>query len=240
MNPNKQRLILRFIYGGISLILLALVISIPETISQDTDFNDYTIAKDVLQKIIVATLAAAIWLAAKLYQRNLDQIKRIRALKENNGQLEANLLDAVKHIGSVNIRMDAISSALNIKNYPKSKEEFKTALALFAEKIITIANTDWVMIRLVNTTNNQTIKEHVSQRGNTENKTPNIKNEMLICKKTDGCINISSDQETLTVKVFCLMPKIDLSKEQEELVKTMANQLEMLFIIYSSKYYKNN
>jgi hypothetical protein len=243
--PNKNpkfshNRLLRFVYGGIGLILLALVISIPELINSDKDINNYTVAKEFLQEIVIAAMAASIWLSAKFYQRNLEQLKRIKALKADKGALEADLLDAIKHIGTVNVQLEAVHSALaNIKNYPNSKSEFKNVLAFFASKLMTIANVDWLIIRLVDANHQRTIHEHQETRGVATPNT-NIGNRQLLTKCNLDCLTISSEQDKLTIKAFCILPPSKLDKDKEELIKVILNQLEMIFIIYSSKYYKDS
>ncbi|MEI6379176.1 MAG: hypothetical protein WCO55_05975 [Candidatus Falkowbacteria bacterium] len=236
---NRTRL-LRFIYGGIGLILLILAISIPQLIHTGTDFNNYTIAKEVLQEILIAAMAASIWLSAKFYQKNMEQLKRIRALKADKGELEANLLEAVKHIGSMNVQLDAVRGALtSVKEYPKSKEDFKNVLAFFAEKLMVIANADWLIIRLIDSVNGRTIREHVEIRGNQNINRPEVRDQCLLSGECDGFCAVSSDQDNLTIKAFCALPEMDIKKGQADLIKAVLNQLEMIFIIYSSKYYKD-
>ena len=241
INKFNRTNLLRFIYGGIGLILLALVISIPQLINSDTDINNYTIAKEVLQEILIAAMAASIWLSAKFYQKNLEQIKRIKTLKADKGALEANLLEAVKHIGSINVQLEAIQGALSsVKEYPKSKEEFRNVLAFFAQKIMVIANTDWLVIRLVDAIHGRTMREHQEIRGGSSTTIPDIGNQALLTNCAGTCAIVSSEQENLTIKAFCLMPDKKISKEEAVLINAVLNQLEMIFIIYSSKYYKDN
>lgn len=231
---------LRFIYGGVSVILITLAISIPQLIDPLKNTDSLTTANNIAQIVITGLLAASIWLSAKLYQRNLEQLKRIKKLKLDNGELEADMLAAVKHIGSVNVQLEAIKSALTYNNdYPKSKQDFKKVLEFFGQKIITIANVDWLVIRLVDKKHNRTLREYNQTRAGQALTRPEINNAALT-KKHDGLIVISSDKSDLLVKTYCFLPKVKMRNEEDVLIKAILNQLEMLFIIFTSKYYKEN
>lgn len=237
---KDKKNVLRIAYGGISLILVLLAVSIPQLITDNAGNSDFSLAKDIVQKILIATLAASIWVSAKLYQKNLDQIRHIQKLKNDNGELEADLLDAIKHIGSVNIRLDAIKSALAaMPEYPKSKQDIKKILEFFAQKILTIANIDWTLIRLVEVERSRTIREHIEVRVGKTFSRQEISNSALAQKNKDLLI-ISSDKSNLLFKTYCLMPKTKMRDEEDLLIKAILNQLEMIFIIFTSRYYKND
>ncbi|NCN25673.1 hypothetical protein COT94_03670 [Candidatus Falkowbacteria bacterium CG10_big_fil_rev_8_21_14_0_10_37_14] len=240
MKKINKNLLLRFVYGGVSIILLIMAISIPQLISQDQDISNFTIAKEVAQEIIIAALAACIWLAAKFYQRNLGQLKKIKKLQDNKGQLEASLSEAVKHIGSVNVQLETIKSTLSsLKDYPTSKEEFRSILKYFTERILTIAKADWVVVRILDLDKLRTLREHTETRNSQVLMRPTIDNKHLVNSKFPDYQILTSEQNNLAIKIFVAMPKTEL-KDEQVLIKAILNQLEMLFIIFTSKYYRDN
>ncbi len=176
-----------------------------------------------------------------LYRKKIGKIdKKLSAARREKTGFEDKLNDAFRHIGDVNVQIDAIRSALTeIGKYPDNKQEMKQVMELLATAVLKIVSADWALLRIIDTQNSRTLREAIKSRGSHISVKHEISNKNLINKKSDnGYTVVSSNQEGMVIKTFCVLPKIKLKKEQKIMLKTIVNQAEMLFIIFGSKYYK--
>ena len=111
-----------------------------------------------------------------------------------------------------------------------------------ANKVLSIIDVDWVILRVVNLANLKTLREICVCRGNAALLKYHFTNEDLTKrpKELKEYFIISAEQKSLTVDVFSIFPRKQITKEQEVFVKAILNQLEMLYLIFSSNYYKND
>ncbi len=105
-----------------------------------------------------------------------------------------------------------------------------------------MVNADWVILRVIDTSNLKTLREEKFFRNNKKVDTNKFDNADILkgkCK-VDACGITKSDQEGFHIKTICILP-IDLkNSDQEFFIKSMINQLEMLFIVFSALDKKNN
>ena len=142
----------------------------------------------------------------------------------------------------MNVQIQEIRSIFNgLKKYPESKNDFKNILKYFAEKVLSIIAVDWVLFKIIDIDNIKTLGEYNQRREGAVSSISKIGNNDLINKTNLESYNIlCSDQGDLNIKIYCVIPKVELAKQTEIFIKAVLNQLEMLFIIFSSSYYKNN
>lgn len=163
---------------------------------------------------------------------------KTKLIRDQENRLE----DAFKYIGQINVQIEEIRSVFtDIKKYPENKKDFKYILQFMAKKILGIVPVDWVLIRIINNDNLQTIREHSEARGEVVILKHEISNNLLIQKtQIEDCIIIPADRTNLAAQVFCILPKIKLSEEQKIFITAIINQLQMMFVIFTSEYYKNS
>lgn len=164
----------------------------------------------------------------------LKEIKRLRNYQVN---LEERLQETFKYIGSVNLQMEEMRQAFaNFKKYPENKKDIKTVFSYFAEKILGIANADWVILRVIDTNNFKSLREERFFRKQEKFDNYKFENKDLLNKKcsVDGCSVTMSDQEGFYIKTCCILPVSLKNSDQEFFVKSMINQLEMMFIVFSA------
>ena len=102
-----------------------------------------------------------------------------------------------------------------------------------------IVNADWVILRILDTNSGQTLKECIQIRGNLVLTKYKISNQLLIKgEEINGYNVMTSEQNNLKLKAYFIFPIKKLSKEQGIFIKAIINQLEMVFLIFNSKYYK--
>lgn len=169
----------------------------------------------------------------------LREFKRLRKYQVN---LEERLQETFKYIGSVNLQIEEMRHSFsNFKKYPENKKDIKTVFSYFSEKILGMVNADWVILRVIDTNNLKTLREERFFRNNKKNNTNKFDNADILKGKceVEDCSITKSDQEGFYIKTVCILP-IDLkNSDQEFLIKSMINQLEMLFIVFSA-FDKNN
>lgn len=196
--------------------------------------------EDYIEFISLIFMLSLGFITHHLYRKEVASYeKQIIGLKESSKAKEEILEDNFRYIGSLNIRMQEMESALTrIKKYPETKKEMKAILQYMADKILTIVTAEWVLIRIVDTKKLQTLSEISLFRNNVKPKAINISNNNLVNDlKADSVQVISATEENFFINTYCVIPaKID--KEQKIMIETIANQIDMLYIIFASTYYK--
>ena len=226
-------------YFSFLLLILLLVVFTPYIIRS----GFLLFEEESLEVIIIILLFGIGYIILRLYQKevedNLEELERAKREKQN---LEDRLTDAFKYIGSVNVQIQEIRSVFSgIKKLPENKKDLKYILQFFAGKILGIVNVDWVILRIVDTENSVTLREHSETRGKILLVKHEIGNsDLLANKNSDDYKIINSSQENFHIKTFCLLPNKKINQHQEDLIRGIINQLEMLFIIFSSNYYKDS
>ena len=176
-----------------------------------------------------------------LYKKEISKKeKAILEEKKRNKSNETQLEDAFKYIGQVNVQMQEINDIfVKLKEFPEKKNELKNIVNFLAGKVLGIVSADWVVLRILDINSMQTLKESIQIRGNSALLKCKISNQSLIKRKAiDGHSVITSDQNNLELKAYFIFPIKKLSKEQKILIKAIINQLEMIFLIFNSRYYR--
>jgi len=204
--------------------------------------RDYVFAREeIIETQAVIILLVIGYFFLRLYWIELAKnMKELEKLKKEKLDLEIKLLDAFKHIGVVNVQIQQIRSIFSdMKKYPESKKDFKYTLEFFADKVLSIIDVDWVILRIIDTRDEKILKEFFGKRGfSFANKSIKISNsDLLSGKRIEGALAISSQHDNFHARIFCVIPDIKISRDQKELILAIVAQLEMLFIIFSSKYY---
>jgi hypothetical protein len=141
-----------------------------------------------------------------------------------------------------NVQIEAIQSLFSsLKKYPKDKKDFKNSFRFLAEKVLCVVNVDWVLFRIINVDSLKTVREYSETRGEAALLKHTISNKSIVTTEAiDGCSIVSSDQSNLSIKVFCIIPSEALTTTQKNLIRTIVNTLEMLFIVFTSQYNRRN
>ncbi len=191
----------------------------------------FGISEEVMEVSVLILLLTLAFLVNFLYLREFKRLKRYQV------NLEDRLQDTFKYIGSVNLQMEEMRQAFaNFKKYPENKKDIRTVFVYFSEKILGMVNADWVILRLIDIKTGHTIREDKFTRNNQRMASGKFDNREILegkCK-LDSCTIIKSDQENLNIKACCIIPTKLSNNDQEFFVRSMINQLEMLFIVFSS------
>jgi hypothetical protein len=240
---GKFRLI-EGIYITILVLLYALIICTPYIIANNASLkNNILIGENFVEGFLITVLLVISSVVSVRYRRELDNYhSHIKELSVKKAEVESRLSDAFKYIGAVNVQIEAIQSLFSsLKKYPKDKKDFKNSFCFLAEKVLCVVNVDWVLFRIINVDSLKTVREYSETRGEAVLLKHTISNKSIVkTEAIDGCSIVSSDQSNLSIKVFCIIPSEALTTTQKNLIKTIANTLEMLFIVFTSQYNRRN
>ena len=99
----------------------------------------------------------------------------------------------------------------------------------------------WVLFRIVDTKSLDSLGEYSKTRGNSVLPRHKISNRALVSnEKVTGLTVVGSGHENFYIKTFCIIPKAKLPGDHEVFIKAVVNQLEMLFLIFTSMYYRDS
>jgi hypothetical protein len=226
-------------YVAILVTIFLLIVFTPYIIRSGFTLLDEEIAEIAAIFLFFAVGYGIFFLHRKEAARNRNEIDR---LKQDKGALEKRLTEAFHYIGTVNIQIEEIRSVFShIRKFPENQKDFHSILQFLAEKVLCMVNAEWVLFRIIDTQNLDTLSEYSESRGNAVLPNHKISTKLLVAKqKFEGFTVLGSEQENFHITTFCIIPKEKLSGEQKVFIKALVNQLEMLFIIFASTYYKNS
>jgi hypothetical protein len=199
------------------------------------------LGEEIVEGILIALLLLTGYFTSIVYRKEVDKFaKELKELATKKDSLEKKLNEAFCYIGAVNVQLLDIKSVLTgQKRYPESKKDFKKMQRLFARQALGIANVDWVLFRIINPDTLRTLQEHRATRDGALLFKHSISNRAIVTNEAIAdCSVVTSEQENLTIKAFCILPTRELAESQEILIRAIVSELEMLFIIFSSGYNK--
>ena len=236
MNRNIKRLELTYLI--ILGVVLVLIIFTPYIIR-----SGFTFLEEQLTEAAFITLLFSVGYAIFLFYRkeSLKNQNRLTRLKQEKGTLESRLNDAFAYIGKVNIQIHEIKSVFcDMHNFPETRKDFAYILRFLAEKALSMVDCDWVVLRIIDVGSLKTLRNYAQTRVNKIAWEHKISNKDLAAnKRSNEFTVISSAQENFRIRTFCILPPIDLSRDEKVFLKALVNQLEMLFLIFDSNYYNN-
>jgi hypothetical protein len=238
---KKTKLLKAAYLSSLTLLLVSMVFT-PYLVRSGLYLKGRVIVEEeIFEGVLIALLMLVGYFAATVYKKELGRYaKELRGLATKKADLEDKLNDAFCYIGEVNVQLleiKSVSSAL--QKYPESKKDYRSVLAFLARKALVISNVDWVMFRIVNPESLRTVQEYSETRDSASLLEHNISNRALVVREAIAdCSVVCSEQENLTIRTFCILPTEQLTENQIILLQTIVSEVEMLFIIFSSEYYK--
>jgi len=220
----KRLKFLKSFYILLLALNVGLIIFTPYLVTRGLPFAE----EETVEVLLIALLSLVAYIIYSLYSWEIKK-------------QDQDLADLFKHIGQLNVQIQEIKDFFSkIDHYPENKKDIEQVFQYSANKILAVINVDWVMIKIVDLLNFNTLKECLQGRKNLPLPKIQINNKDLLKNDLKNYITIKSDQENLSLASFCVLPKVPISSEQKIIVKTINSQLEMLFIIFTSLYYKDN
>ena len=236
---NRNIKLLERTYFSILVTIFLLIVFTPYIIRSGFTLFEEEIAEVAIIVLLFTVGHVVLFLYRKEATKNLDELNR---LKQDKGTLEKRLSEAFNYIGTVNIQIQEIRLVFSdIRKFPENKKDFRYIFQFLADRTLSMVNTDWVLFRIIDTQNLDTLSEYSEKHGNAVLPNHKISNRRLTSnEKFEGTTIVGSGQENFHIKTFCIIPKKKLSSDQEVFIRAIVNQLEMLFLILNSTYYKDS
>jgi len=236
---NKNIKLLERVYLFILVTMFLVIVFMPYIIQ-----SGFTLIEEELVEVIGVTLMFSVgYFIALLYRREAARNREnLIKLKQDKSTLENRLSEDFKYIGAVNVEIEAIRSVFSgIRKFPENKKDFQHILQFLAQRTLSMVNAEWILFRIINTQNLNTLSEYAEKRGNTILPNHKISNRQLASnEKFEAFTIVVSEQENIHIRTFCIIPQKKLSRDQEVFIQAVVGQLEMLFIIFTLIYYKNS
>ncbi len=131
---NKNIIFLEKVYVALLVGISIVMIFTPLIINRGLSI----VPEEVLEVIIIALLSGVSSVLITLYRKEVKKnLDRCRILDSEKSIIEKRLMNAFKHIGSVNVLIDEVRSAFSeIKKYPENKQDFKYILQFIPDSKI--------------------------------------------------------------------------------------------------------
>jgi len=238
LTPLRKIKRLEIFYATTIGVLMVMVIGAPFLVRQWITMTNHLLSEqEILEALLIAVLLSLAYALSRIYKRQLSALQEeIQRLAMNNTTMQCRLTDAFKYIGQVNVQLQEIRSAFSLLNrLPQSRKEFKTLLRVFAKKALTIANTDWAAVRIIERTSLRTLIEHLEARRSWSDLHPHIGNRAIIeGEAVAGRAIIRCENENLDIAVVCIFPRDELSWEEKVLLESIAGEIELLFFTFTA------
>ena len=192
---------------------------------------------EVSETIFISSLFLLMAVLFSFYSREVDKYKK------QQEELEERLRETFKYIGSINLQLEEMKKVFSsVNKYPESKKDIQALFVHTAERILGMINADWVLLKIIDIRNGNNLHEYFISRGNKKIDKIKIENKELLSGECSfgQCNIVKSNQENFNIKAFCILPVAAKDDNQEFLINSIVNQLEMLFIIFNSLYYKKD
>lgn len=234
---------LQVLYLIIFLVLFFFIIYTPTLVRGSLHITEkLIIEEETIEGSLLAILFFLSIIILNLYKREVSKHKvLIKKINNDKKKVEDRLIDSDQYIGIVNVQIQEIKSIFSsIDNYPQTKTEFKKTFSLFGERILGIVNSNWSLIRIINSSTQRTIIEHFETRERIPPTYPHVSNKMIIEKQQmSSHALIISNPKNLDILVFCVVPVDKISNDERVFIQAIIDEITKMFIIINSSYYKN-
>lgn len=241
---QKKTRPLQALYLASLVLLFCLIVSTPHLIKGNVLLRQrIVVGEEIVESALIAVLLFIGYVVLIMHKKELNKcLREIDELTTGKSDLEEKLDEAFGYIGEVNVQVQEIRAVFStLRKYPENKNDFKNILAFFGERVLGIVNVDWVMFRIIDPDNFRTLREHWEARGSAVALNHAISNKAIVNNAAiDGCSVVGSPYENLRIKVFCILPIEKLATNQRILVEAIVNDLEMLFVIFTSEHYRES
>lgn len=226
---------MRALYATIGIAILLVAVLTPFLAEGTT-----LIREEYAEVTLLVILFSAGYVARALYVREAERAKsQIADLESGRRTLEGRLEEALQYIGRLNVQIQEIEGIFtSISKYPETRNEKKKALRFLAEKILNVVANEWVLVRIIDRERTRTLGEQWATRDPNAAR-PNVSNAELVSRSTaDAYTVVESSQDSFSINTYCVLPG-PVERRHQIIIEAIANQAEMLFLIFSSRYYKD-
>ena len=236
METVKRLKILIVSYIAILVFLLGCVTATPIIIRHGLAVTrNLIIGEEYLETALIIALFGMSFLIFTGFRRTLKAYESaVARVDADKSRLLSRLTEAFSYIGTVNVEIKEIESILcGVDHYPQTKREFKQLLDHLAAKIMAVAGTPWIVIRMINRSSGRTVNEHAveSRKGVLPSATMGNR-EILEGRHVSELRTISAGRKKQDLLTVCILPMHPLPEEDIVLITAITNQIEMLFMLH--------
>jgi hypothetical protein len=236
--PLKKIKRLEIVYLTTIGVLMLIVVGAPVLVHRWIAMADHLLSEqEVLETLLIAVLLSLAYALSRKYKKLIiEHREEIYRLALNNNGLQGRLTDAFKYIGKVNVQVQEIRSAFSLLNrLPQTRKDFKKLLRVFARKALTIANTDWVAVRIIDLSSMRTVIEHLETRNGRTALFPHIGNKSVVeGEPIAGRVVVRCENKNMNITAACIFPRDALSWEEKILLESIAGEIELLFLTFTA------
>ena len=232
-------------------VLFGLVVSIPAFIQRGTRlFSQETVESFFLTLGLLALLY--IFRHYDYFMKKKEEEALLLNSKLKNREKE--LLDSFQYLGKVNVQISMIKSLLEKMEIPKSKNRLKEIYGELLNLVCGITGRQRAFLRIINLETGRTLseqfissEEEVVQDFNVKIGNINLSNKFKEKEKIEisGYSVFYSRSDNFSIKAFVFVPDSEPGGErkkdytnEENFLEAVASQCEILFLLFSSRYYK--
>jgi hypothetical protein len=165
---------------------------------------------------------------------------------------ERELLNAFQYLGKVNVQISMVRSLLEKMRIPSTKNQLKISYAELLRLICSATGESCSSLRIIDITTSRTLSEQSEATNGDGEYCRNMKigNYELLEKFRKNNKNFLedfaiffSDSKNFSIKAFIIVPNSKRShygREERNFLEAVANQCEIMFLLFNSRYYKSN
>lgn len=239
---KKITIILENVYFFLFLFIIFIIVIINHLVRGSIYFSDKIFLKEeYVENLFIIILALIGYLIFSLYKKEIaKKEKLIKDESQKKQEIKKQLDEYLKYIGKANVQLQGIKKIMiGLDKFPENKLEFKNIHNYLLEKVLSVVNADWVISRIIDLNSENILQEKIFSRGKTiVMKYQTSTRQLINGDKFKDYTIITSRQTNLGLKTFFIFPKKHFSKDDIILVQGILQQIEMIYIIYNSEYYK--
>jgi hypothetical protein len=229
---------LQVLYIVIYVLLFALIVAVPKLISGPVHITEKLILEEeIFEGALLGILFFLNIFILNLYRKESSR-QREMINKINNDKIivKERLDDSTRYIGQLNVQIQEIKSIFNnINKLPLTKNDFKKTLQYFSNRVFGIANTGWVLFRIININTLKTISEQFESKHGLTFDYPHISNKMIIEKQPISSYTaVISSPQNLNIFTSCILPTDKISNDEQVFIQAITNEITMLYVIMNS------
>ena len=208
-------------------------------------------SEELIQSIFLAVELLALIIVFKHYDIEMKKTEEEAFMLDVKlKSKEKELLNAFEHLGKVNVQVSIIKELFEDMKIPSSRSQLREIYSKLLRIVCSVSKQGCAILRIVNLETGRMMSEY-RENGNELAKTCNrreVGSRALSekFKKKDkeeiGGFNIFYSQaENFLIKAFVMVPVSDeekISSEERIFLEAIANQFEIMFLLFNSKYYK--
>lgn len=247
MNPKgvqKAKIILGINFAALFLIVVLTPYYIQEGI--------FRFSEETMEGVFLTIELLALIFVFRHYDAQMKKMEEQAFLLDVKlKRKERELLGAFEHLGKVNVQVSMIKELFEEMEVPSSRGQLNESYSKLLRLTCSITKEDCSFLRIIDLEKGRTVgqrQEGERETGATCSRSEVGNKELINCfkkrkkEKINGFQVFYSNADNFSLKVFLLVPdsrKKKISSEERSFLEAIANQCEIMFLLFNSKYYKS-